>query len=314
MGQSVQLFKGRRLRRGGFFGTIERSNLPKLKSMMSATPQIPVESKDLVGFLRVAAEAAKIGGQELLNRLGIAQVRDKGNRDFVTEADLASQQAIERHLSAAFPEHRFLGEEDDPGQENHILPQSPEESPFCWVVDPLDGTTNYVHQMPSFSVSIGLLHNGHPIVGVVWDPVMKEMYQATLGGGATLNEQPITASGCNAIEKAMVIISLAKGVTRKDAQVQQLVNLLETAGTIRRLGSAALNLSYVGSGRSDGYWANNLKVWDVAAGFLIATECGATIRQLSGEPLDLMKPDFVCVSTEALFEQVQRTLTVDATV
>lgn len=277
---------------------------------MSAAAQIPLEDLALNDFLQVAAAAAKIGGQELLDRMGTAKVREKGKRDFVTEADLASQHAIERHLSAAFPEHRFLGEEDDPEQGNHVLPQTPDESPFCWVVDPLDGTTNYVHQMPSFSVSIGLLYNGQPIVGVVWDPVMEELYQAILGQGATLNGQAISASGCDAIDKAMVIISFAKGVNRQDEQVQQFLNLLETAGTIRRLGSAALNLSYVASGRSDGYWANNLKVWDVAAGYLIATEAGATIGQLSGESVDLMKPDFICVSSESLFGQLQETLKV----
>lgn len=308
MSQAVHLFKGMRLSSDRFFGTIGHHIKFNPKSKMSSAADIPLEKPVLDEFLQVAAAAAKIGGQELLDRMGTAKVREKGNRDFVTEADLASQRAIELHLTAAFPSHRFLGEEDDPKSANPVMPQSPEDSPFCWVVDPLDGTTNYVHQMPSFSVSIGLLYNGKPMVGVVWDPVMEELYEAVLGGGATLNGQSIVASGCEAIEKAMVIISFAKGVSRQDEQVLQFLNLLENAGTIRRLGSAALNLSYVASGRSDGYWANNLKVWDVAAGILIATEAGAVIRQLSGDPVDLMKPDLVCVSTAVLFDQLQETL------
>jgi len=259
--------------------------------------------------LAAATEAAQIGGQELVDRMGTAKVREKGNRDFVTEADLSSQKAISLHLEGAFPDHRFLGEEDDPALNNSVLPKNDSESPFCWVVDPLDGTTNYVHQLPSFSVSIGLLYLGQPIVAVVWDPILKDMYQATLGGGATRNGEPISNSGCDAIDRAMVIISFAKGVTREDDQIHQFLELLETAGTIRRLGSAALNLCYVASGCSDSYWANNLKVWDVAAGCLIATEAGAVIKQLSGEPLDLLKPDFVCSATEKLFDQLQDTLT-----
>ena len=276
---------------------------------MPKPSEIPVDILPLQSFLAAATEAAQIGGQELVDRMGTAKVREKGNRDFVTEADLASQKAINLHLEAAFPDHRFLGEEDDPALNNSVLPKNESESPFCWVVDPLDGTTNYVHQLPSFSVSIGLLYLGQPIVAVVWDPILKDMHRATLGGGSTRNGEPISNSGCDAIDRAMVIISFAKGVTREDDQIHQFLELLETAGTIRRLGSAALNLCYVASGCSDSYWANNLKVWDVAAGCLIATEAGAVIKQLSGEPLDLLKPDFVCSATEKLFDQLQDTLT-----
>ena len=154
--------------------------------------EIPLDTLPLQSFLQAATEAAKIGGQELVSRMGTAKVREKGKRDFVTEADLASQKAIGLHLGNAFPDHRFLGEEDDPALDNSVMPKNDSESPFCWVVDPLDGTTNYVHQLPSFSVSIGLLYLGQPIVGVVWDPILEDMYQATHGGGATRNGQPIT--------------------------------------------------------------------------------------------------------------------------
>ena len=278
---------------------------------MPAPSKLPVDSLPLQSFLTAATEAAQIGGQELVSRMGTAKVREKGKRDFVTEADLASQKAIGLHLQNAFPEHRFLGEEDDPALNHSVLPKDDTESPFCWVVDPLDGTTNYVHQLPSFSVSIGLLYLGQPIVAVVWDPILKDLYQATLGGGATRNGQPISVSNCESIDRAMVIISLAKGVTRADAQVQQLIELLETAGTIRRLGSAALNLCYVASGCSDSYWANNLKVWDVAAGYLIAAEAGAVLKQQSGESVNLLKPDLICCATEKLFDQLQDTLTLE---
>ena len=276
---------------------------------MPNSSQIPIDTLPLQSFLQAATEAAKIGGEELVSRMGTAKVREKGKRDFVTEADLASQKAIGLHLANAFPEHRFLGEEDDPALGHSVMPKDDSESPFCWVVDPLDGTTNFVHQLPSFSVSIGLLYLGQPIAAVVWDPILKELFQATLGGGSMRNGQPISVSDCDSIERAMVIISLAKGVTRADPQVQQFIELLETAGTIRRLGSAALNLCYVALGCSDSYWANNLKVWDVAAGYLIAAEAGAVLKQLSGEPVDLLKPDLICCATEKLFDQLQDTLT-----
>lgn len=270
----------------------------------------PLSAEYLASLATAAQEAAKLGGDELLKWLGVAKVQEKGPRDFVTDADFASQQVISEFLLGQFPGHRFLGEEDEPHSDG--LPADSADgddmNPFCWIVDPLDGTTNFVHQLPSFSVSIGLQYRGQPLVGVVWDPVMQEMFVGVRGQGASLNGEPIRNSGCVAIADAMIVISFIKGVTRKDEQIGQFLNLLETAGTIRRLGSAALNLSYVAMGRVDGYWAQGLKAWDTAAGALIATEAGAVIKQLNGLPFETDTSRFVCASSEALHGQIVETL------
>lgn len=270
----------------------------------------PLSAEFLSSLATAAQEAARLGGDELLKWLGVAKVQEKGPRDFVTDADFASQQVISEFLLGRFPEHRFLGEEDEPNSDG--LPTDSVAgdgmNPFCWIVDPLDGTTNFVHQLPSFSVSIGLQYQGQSIVGVVWDPILQEMFVGIRGQGASMNGEPIRNSGCTSIADAMIVISFIKGVTRKDEQIGQFLNLLETAGTIRRLGSAALNLSYVAMGRVDGYWAQGLKAWDTAAGALIATEAGATIKQLDGRPFETNTSRFVCASSDALYEEIVATL------
>ncbi|MEM9412546.1 MAG: inositol monophosphatase family protein, partial [Planctomycetota bacterium] len=147
-------------------------------------------------FLHAAVEAAKRGGNKLIEWMGKVDVREKGPRDLVTQADFESQQAISDYLMAQFPDHEFLGEEST----DKSLVSSP--GVFCWVVDPLDGTVNYVHQLNSFSVSIALRIDGETVVGVVFDPVIGEMFCAAAGLGATLNGKTIAHSGCVDLEKA----------------------------------------------------------------------------------------------------------------
>lgn len=257
-----------------------------------------MDATTLQTFANAAQQAARLGGEELVSRMGTARVSKKGPRDFVTEADLASQKVIHHHLLQAFPEHQFLGEESTDDSSGDV------QNGFCWIVDPLDGTTNYVHQLPSFSVSIGLYFDGAPLVGVVWDPILKEMFVGSKGHGATRNGEPIQVSSCEAMEESMVVISLNKSPTRNDHQIETLLRLLEQAGSIRRLGSAALNFCYVAMGRIDTYWGNGLKPWDIAAGALIAQEAGATLLESDGRPFQLNSDRFVCSATPKLAEQV----------
>lgn len=260
---------------------------------------------DLSQFAKAAQHAAKLGGNVLLKWLGKTTTREKGFRDLVTQADLESQEVIKTFLLSEFPSHCFIGEEDSPEQ---IAAVSDDD--FCWIVDPLDGTTNYVHQLRSFAVSIALCQNNSPLVGTVLDPVLDETFSAIESQGATLNGQPIQTSNCDELGKALFVFSFGRGIKRDNPQVVRFLNVLEQVGSVRRLGSAALNLCYVACGRTDAYWATSLKKWDVAAGWLIAREAGATIKDFRGQELDLDKPYFCCAASESLFDQAKPLLIV----
>ncbi|MDG1874346.1 MAG: inositol monophosphatase family protein [Mariniblastus sp.] len=259
----------------------------------------------LIEFSQACTSAANLGGQVLMKWLGKTTPKEKGFRDLVTQADLESQQVIRDFLLKEFPDHRFIGEED-----SHEETESLTDEDFCWIADPLDGTTNYVHQLRSFAVSIALQRGNETLVGSVLDPVLQENYSAIKNHGAMLNGEPIHTSGCDKLSKALFVFSFGRGIDRNDVQVTRFLNTLESAGSIRRLGSAALNLCYLACGRVDGYWATELKKWDVAAGWLIATEAGATIKDFRGKPIDLDSPYFCATSTERLYEQIQPLLNI----
>jgi myo-inositol-1(or 4)-monophosphatase len=268
---------------------------PQMLAKLAALP--------LADFQQAACEAARLGGVELTKRMGDVTVQKKGPRDLVTEADFASQRVIAEYMLQRFPDHAFIGEESDAETESQLT-----AGEFCWIVDPLDGTTNYIHQLPSFSVSVALQYCGQSIVGAVWDPILEQMYSATLGGGAFCNQQSIQASDCRQLNEALFVISLARGARRTDPQMEQFLNLLEAAGSIRRLGSAALNLCYIGRGWIDGYWAKQLSAWDVAAGSLIATEAGAKIECVDGRPFSTTEPEFIAGCNASLLQQAQQVL------
>jgi myo-inositol-1(or 4)-monophosphatase len=256
--------------------------------------------QELSEFQQASQAAARLGGECLMRWLGKVDVKEKNPRDLVTQADLESQKAIESHLLSKFPNHSFVGEES----ENHNgFPPPPDK--FCWIVDPLDGTTNYVHQLRSFSVSIALRYGDKTIVGTVYDPATDECYSASIGNGATLNDVPIGNSGCTELKKALVICSFRSSVTRDDPEVERFLRILGKAGCLRRLGSAALNLCYVGCGRADAYWATSLNCWDIAAGWLILQECGGVMLTIEGNEVDLGEPKFCAASTTELYEQMK---------
>ena len=266
---------------------------------------MPKHDQDVREFSEASREAARLGGDVLLKWLGKTTTREKGPRDLVTQADFESQTVIRNFLSKEFPKHRFEGEESLADQRS-----VEQESEHCWIVDPLDGTTNYVHQLRSFAVSIALHQENETIVGTVLDPVLDECYTAVKGQGATLNGTSIRHSGCSELENSLFVVSFARGTQRNDPDALRFLNLLETAGSVRRLGSAALNLCYVACGRTDGYCATSLEKWDVAAGWLIATEAGATLADFTGGELDLEKPHFCLTATPELFAQVKPLLNI----
>src|SRR5262245_10612907 len=225
--------------------------------------------------LEVCLEAAKLGGRALLQWRDRFQAREKGPRDLVSQADLAAQEAIRGVLCKAFPDHDFLSEEDAAERRSKGQPPIPERrSEYRWIVDPLDGTTNYIHHLPGYAVSIALQRGAEIELGVVFDPLTRECFVAERGKGATLNGKKLRTSGCSAIETALIAVSFSPPVNRNSPEIRRFVEILLASQSVRRMGSAALNLCYVAAGRLDGYLATSVSIWDVAAGLLMVDEAG----------------------------------------
>jgi myo-inositol-1(or 4)-monophosphatase len=252
-------------------------------------------------FASVSNAAALAGGKLLMDMWHKVEGKEKGPRDLVSEADLASQQAIRHILLDAFPTHNFIGEEDTAAAQAAAITTTAE---YTWVVDPLDGTTNYLHKLPTFSVSIALMHKGEILCGTVYDPVAKECFHAIRGGGAWVNNTPIRTSGCQHAHQALVAASFSPFVKRDSREVTRFVEALVSCQAVRRLGSAALNLSYVAAGRLDAYWATAVKLWDVAAGMLLVQEAGGIVAPLGNPTINLLKPEFVATATPQLMPEL----------
>lgn len=250
----------------------------------------------MLDFLTTCEAAARAGGRVLLDWQGRITAREKGPKDLVTEADLASQRAIEQIVLGAFPDHAFVGEEDTGVTHN-------DTAEYRWIVDPLDGTTNYVHRLQTFCVSVALEHQGEVIAGCVYDPMSDECYRASVGDGAFLNGEPIRVSRCAELPEALIAASFSADVPRDSEEVGRFMEILFTAQATRRLGSAALNLSYLAAGRLDGYFATSVSPWDVAAGVLIVREAGGVVSHVDGSAFDLANPRFAASSTPELHKR-----------
>lgn len=254
--------------------------------------------------LEIAVAAARAGAAELMSRRDSRQVYEKAPKDLVTDADLASQKVIRQILSDAFADHGFVGEEEGENEPPASVRRGDADAPPCWVVDPLDGTVNYVHRLQSFAVSIGLYHAGRMRLGVILDPVMNELFTAIDGQPAHCNGHEIRASGCTELDSALLACSFPAGVRGGDIEVTRFVRILEQCRSIRRLGSCALNLCYVAAGRLDGYWATNVSAWDSAAGTVIARSAGASITAYDGAEMDDWNPRFCVAGSGPLQEKL----------
>ncbi|MBA62745.1 MAG: inositol monophosphatase [Planctomycetaceae bacterium] len=259
----------------------------------------------------LAIDAAKQAGRLLATMQDSINPREKAPKDLVTEADVASQKRIFEIIAEARPTDFFLGEEDLtaeselPGLKRTVGASTDlTELKYCWVIDPLDGTANYVHKLQTYSVSIALLNYGDPIVAVVYDPVMDDCYSATRGEGARVNGDPIEHSGVEELSRALVAASFSAGVERGSPEVDRWVEMLYECQALRRLGSAALNLCYVAQGGLDGYWATSVKIWDIAAGILIVREAGGTITSFDGGPVRIQEAKFIAAATKKLHKQM----------
>ena len=231
---------------------------------------------------------------------------EKGPKDLVTEADRLAQSVVQSILLNAFPDHEFLGEEDSPAAIPNTAGPTPRSTQgvLRWVVDPLDGTANYVHGLPGFAVSIALERDGEVLTGVVFDPILNECYVAVKGEGAFLNGKRLKASSCDALRDAMVAASFPANVERSSPEIATFAEVLVASQSLRRLGSAALNLSYLAAGRVDAYWATSVKPWDVAAGVLLVREAGGIMTAVDGTPFRLSEPKFAAAATPKLHAEL----------
>ncbi|MGL5079956.1 MAG: inositol monophosphatase family protein [Microcoleaceae cyanobacterium] len=238
---------------------------------------------DLQTFLDIATLAAEAGGWVLKSFLGnLDEIQEKGGRsgDLVTAADKASEAAVLDILNRHVPDHGILTEESG------ALGNA--DSPYLWAIDPLDGTTNFSHQYPIFSVSIGLLIDGVPQVGAIFDPSRNELFQAAKGLGATRNAQPITVSQAERLESSLLVTGFAYDRREtKDTNYAEFCHLTHLTQGVRRGGSAAIDLAYVACGRMDGYWERGLQPWDIAAGVIMVEEAGGKVTAYDSTPFQI---------------------------
>jgi len=240
-------------------------------------------------YLAAAIEAAQDAAGIQMESLGRPHtIGYKGETDLVTEVDRASESAIVERIRATFPSHDFLMEES---------PFRPGGSPFLWIVDPLDGTTNYAHGFPHFCTSIALWHNDRPAVGVVLDPVRNELFTVLRGAGAFLNGNPIHVSREDRLIRSLLATGFPKNIRKvRNKNIRRFYRVILRARSVRRSGSAALDLCYLAAGRIDGYWVADLAPWDSAAGVLLAEEAGARITDLQGSPTVLGQDGIVATN------------------
>ncbi len=230
---------------------------------------------------RVVAERAAVdAGRLLLSHYGRVTAREKQPGDLVTEADSSSQRLIAAALLAGFPDHTLLAEEDG-------VTADP-DNPWRWVVDPLDGTINFAHGFPFWSVSIALEHAGELVVGVVYNPITREMFSASRGAGATRDGRPIRVSSADSLRSSLISTGFPTAFDADSPRQLALIRRMATGThSIRRTGSAALNLAHVASGHFEVFYGTSIKAWDVAAGVVLVVEAGGRITSLGGGSHDL---------------------------
>ena len=253
-------------------------------------------------MLNTAVKAARRGAA-VINRasfdLDRVKVTDKGHNDFVTEVDRAAEQAIVEILLNAYPDHAVLAEESGASANLH------DESENVWIIDPLDGTTNFIHGFPQYCVSIALQQKGQITQAVVYDPTRNDLFTASKGGGAFLNEKRIRVSKRDKLSEALLGTGFPfRDMRRLDEYIEMFKAIIKNSAGLRRPGSAALDLAYVAAGRFDGFFEKGLKPWDIAAGSLLVTEAGGIMGDFTGESDYLYKGDIIAGSPKIFAQMV----------
>ncbi|HUQ73198.1 MAG TPA: inositol monophosphatase family protein [Burkholderiales bacterium] len=246
-------------------------------------------------MLNIAVRAARKAGS-IINRASLdgggLNVCSKRANDFVTQVDQAAEQAILEIVRKSYPEHGFIAEESG---------TSGEGAEFVWIIDPLDGTTNFIHGFPQYCVSIGVRQRAAMTHAVIYDPVRNELFTATKGSGAYLNDRRIRVTTLAKLGDALVGTGFPfKELTRLDLYTRQMQTMMKTCAGVRRAGAAALDLAYVACGRLDAFWELGLAPWDMAAGSLLIQEAGGLVADLKGEQTYMESGD-ICCSTPKIF-------------
>ena len=254
-------------------------------------------------MLGIAVKAARRAGA-IINRAArdveLLPVTRKRHNDFVTEVDKSAEQAVIEVLRRAYPDHAILAEESG------ASPGNSGESEYTWIIDPLDGTTNFIHGFPQYAVSIALRHNGVLTQAVIYDPTKNELFTATRGRGAYLDERRIRVSKRSQMNDALIGTGFPfRDLASLDEYLAMFRELTTRTAGIRRAGAAALDIAYVAAGRLDGFWEMGLSPWDMAAGALLVTEAGGLVGDFSGEPGYLASGRIVCGNPKIFVQLLQ---------
>jgi myo-inositol-1(or 4)-monophosphatase len=249
-------------------------------------------STDLLSeYLHAAKEAARRAAAVLDDWRRRFAVCERGRFDLVTDADLASQRVTQEFLASRLPAHGFLAEEG-PAR----LARPGRDAPPTWIVDPLDGTTNYVHGFPFYCVSIGLQVAGELVVGVIYEPSRDELFAAARNLGAWLGDEPLTTTRTKQMEESLLTTGFPADLRGRDELHAWWRHFGLRSHGLRRTGSTALNLAYIAAGRVDGFWAFDSNPWDVAAGVVLVREAGGTVTNIDGSTFDPYTPDILATN------------------
>ncbi|MGB5278327.1 MAG: inositol monophosphatase family protein [Gammaproteobacteria bacterium] len=251
-------------------------------------------------MVNIAVRAARSAGNIIvrnMDRIDRLTIASKRSNDFVTEVDRQAEAAIIDVLKHAYPDHGFFAEESGHQDEN---------AEYQWIIDPLDGTTNFLHGFTQFSVSIGLKHKKRLEVAVIYDPFSQELFTAARGEGAQMNEKRIRVSGHNGLKGALLSTGFPyTDQSYLDTYLETMKALMAPAAGIRRPGSAALDLAWLAAGRTDGFWEFNLNAWDIAAGALIVREAGGIVSDFYGRDGYLEHGDIIAASPRVFPEMLK---------
>lgn len=239
--------------------------------------------------------AARKAGRGLIRDFGELehlQVSQKGPAsDFVSSADIKTEKLLRQELEKARPGFGFVGEEGGTTVGS--------DASHRWIIDPIDGTTNFLHGIPHFAISIGLERDGEIIAGVVYEPIHDEMYHAERGGGTFLNDRRLRVSGRRKLSESLFATGIPfAGKEGKQDFIDMASKIMSISAGIRRFGSASLDLAYVAAGRYDGYWESNIKSWDIAAGIILVREAGGYVTDRAGGPNMLERGDIVAANAQ----------------
>ncbi len=253
-------------------------------------------------MLNFAIETAREAGQILLEKFGRKiNISKKGDINLVTEADLASEKHIIERVKSYYPKHAILAEESG----DAVLLDG--VNTWKWIIDPLDGTTNFAHGYPCFCVTIALEHDGEIVIGVTFDPTRGELFAAERGKGATLNGKTIRVSDTEYLSESLIVTGFPYDFKQKENFARHLTDFLLKSRGVRRDGSAAIDMAYVACGRFDGFWEDGLNPWDVAAGYLLIEESGGQVTYYNGEKYNIYSPP-ICGSNGLIHREMLEVL------